>query len=115
MHRLRVATEAEVDKIKAQSDLDQTCKVLALDTAKGTAFAVLRIAVELDPAFYPEGFGAKEIAMFTRDIENYLWAQGSFSYYFNVNPEDMQWISNIKTWGAEQVSKQPELRFKKVL
>ena len=115
MNHLRLATTEEIEKIKATSDLDSTCKVLALDTAMGTAFAVVRLAVEVDPAYYPEGFGIKQIAMFTHDIENYLWAQNVESYYFNVNPVDEKWIQIIKTWGSEQVSKQPDLRFKKVL
>ena len=115
MKHLRLATPEEVERIKSESDLDSTCKVLGLDTAMGTALAVIRVAVEVDPAFYPEGFGMKQIAMFTHDIENYLWAQNVGSYYFNVDPANEQWIHSIKTWGSEQISKQPELRFKKVL
>ena len=115
MKHLRLATPEEIEKIKLESDLDASCKILALDTAMGTAFAVVRIAIEVDPAFYPEGFGPKQIAMFTHDIENYLWAQNVSSYYFNVDPADDKWIGFIKSWGAEQTSKSPELRFKKVL
>lgn len=115
MQHLRLATPEEIEKIKLESDLDSTCKVLALDTAMGTAVAVIRVPVEVDPAFYPEGFGVKQIAMFTHDIENYLWAQNVGAYYFNVNPADEKWISIIKNWGCEQVSKQPDLRFKKGL
>jgi hypothetical protein len=115
MNHIRLATPEEVETIRLESDLDPSCKVLALDTAVGTAKAVIRLAVEVDPAFYPEGFGIKQIAMFTHDIENCLWAQGALSYYFNVNPADEKWVGIVKSWGAEQVSKQPELRFKKVL
>lgn len=115
MNHLRLATPEEIEVIKSESDLDATCKVLALDTAIGTAKAVLRVAVEVDPAYYPEGFGVKQIAMFTHDIENYLWAQNVAAYYFNVNPADEKWVSIVKSWGCEQVSKQPDLRFKKVL
>lgn len=117
MNHIRLATPEEIEKIRLESDLDPSCKILALDTAMGTALAVVRLAVEVDPAFYPEGFGMKQIAMFTHDIENCLWAQGALSYYFNVVPseENEMWIKSIKTWGAQQVSKSPELRFKKCL
>jgi hypothetical protein len=115
MNHLRLATAEEVEKIRLESDLDETCKVLALDTAMGTPIAVLRMALETDPCFYPEGFGAKQIAMFSRDLLTYLWAQNFKSLYFNVNPADTNWIEHLKAEGCEQVSKQPELRFKRTI
>ena len=115
IQRLRLATPEEIEKIKADSDLDPTCKVLSLDTAMGTPIAVIRLGIETDPVYYPKEFGAKQIAMFSRDILNYLWAQNVERFYFNIDATDTNWADHLKAEGCEQVSKIPELRFKRTI
>lgn len=115
MKRLRVATTEEIDSIRLTSDLDPTCIVLALDTPNGTVLSVVRTALEVDPVYFPEGFPDRFKLFFMRDIETFLSAKGALSYYFNVKAEDEQWQSVIKNFGAEQVSPQAEIRFKKML
>lgn len=115
MQRLRSATDEEVEKIRATSDLDATCIVLALDTPQGTALAVIRNPVEVDPVYFPEGASTKLNAFFIRDIETFLSAKGISSYYFNCDPANEVWVEAVKHWGAEQVSTKEELRFKKIL
>ena len=115
MKRIRLATEEEVKRIADTSDLDATCMVLALDTQAGTPLAVVRTAIEVDPCYYPPDFNAKMIAIFTRDVETVLAAKGVPKYYFNVKDTDAHWKEIVKTWGAVEVSTEPEIRFKKVL
>jgi hypothetical protein len=114
MKRIRLATAEEVESIKDVSDLDQGCNVFALDTAAGTGLAVRRMCQEIDPLITP-GWNPRQRSLFIRDIETVLHAQGGTSYYFNVDPDDSEWIGFIKGWGAEQVSPQPMLRFKRTL
>lgn len=115
MNRLRLATPEEVEKIKDQSDLDQTCVVFALDTQKGTALGVQRVATEIDPIIVPKEWDNRSRSIFWRDLETAIWAQGAKSVYFNIAVNDVEWIKVMKNYGAEQVSLQPEFRFKKVL
>jgi hypothetical protein len=115
IQRLRLATPEEVEAIKPNTDLDPTCKVLALDTALGVPIAVIRLAVEMDPCFYPKEFGAKQIAMFSRDIINYLWAQNVERFYFNIDATDTNWANHLKAEGCEQISPMPQLRFKRTI
>lgn len=115
MKRLRVATPEEVEKIKESSDLDPTCIVVALDTAQGTGLAVIRTAIEVDPVYFAPDWNTKMKTFFVRDIETFLSAKGCISYYFNVDKEAEEWIEHVKHWGAEQISKHPELRFKQTL
>lgn len=115
MKRLRLATPEEVEGIRETSDLDPSCIVLALDTQAGTAMAVVRMPVEVDPVYFPAEFSDKLKVFFIRDIETYLSAKGATSYYFNVHAEDEKWIENIKSWGCEQVSETSEIRFKQKL
>jgi hypothetical protein len=115
MNRIRLATQEEVDSIKPNADLDNGCTVFALDTQKGTGLAVRRLCFEVDPMFPAEQWDTKLRAMFTRDLETVMAAQGTERYYFNVNADDEKWIQVVKTWGAEQVSVAPMLRFKRTL
>jgi len=113
--RLRLATPEEVEGIKLRSDLQDGCQIVALNTQAGTPLAVIRLAVEVDPVIFPEGFPDRLKAVFLRDIETHLAAKGTMNYYFNVAASDEAWQAVIKTWGAEQVSPGPEIRFKKAL
>lgn len=115
MNRVRTATQEEIQGIAGYSDLGPGCMVLALDTAEGTALAVVRTAIEVDPVIYPEKLSDRMKAMFQRDIETVLAAQGAARYYFNVHVSNEQMIHVVKTLGAQQTSSEPEYRFVKVL
>ena len=115
MKRIRPATIEEIESIKDRSDLDVGCNVLALETTLGTGLAVRRICNEIDPMISPDAWTLRQRIFFIRDLETVLAAQGVPYYYFNVGADEQPWIDTIKEWGAEQVSKKPELRFKKIL
>ena len=115
MNRVRLATQEEVEKIKPVSDLDEHCVVFSLDAHNGTGVAVRRICQEIDPMVCPDEWNTKLRAMFVRDLETVMAAQGVKCYYFNVAAADEQWQSVVKNWGAEQVSIAPVLRFKRTL
>jgi len=112
MKRLRLASPEEVESIKAESDLDPTCLVVALDIQGGTALAVIRTVCEVDPVFYPKDFSDRMKLIFIRDVETFLSAKGVGSYYYNLPADDTIYHETMKHYGAEQVSKVPELRFK---
>jgi hypothetical protein len=115
MNRIRLANVTEIESIKDKADLDQGCVVFALDTHQGTGLAVHRLCHEIDPMVVPDEWNTRLRAMFVRDLETVLAAQGTSHYYFNVLANDTEWQENVKTWGAEQVSVNPELRFKRIL
>lgn len=115
INRIRVATKEEVEAIEKVSDCNYAFVVLALDTAEGTPLAVVRTVTEVDPVFYPEKLSARMKAMFQRDIETVLAAQGVTRYYFNVHAANESMLSNVKTFGAVALSSEPEIRFVKVL
>lgn len=116
MNRLRVATEAEIEAIRDTSDLDAGCIVGALDTQVGTAKAVFRSCVEVDPVYYTEQMSPKVRLLFMRDIETYLLGKGVPYYYFNIQATETEYIETMKkSFDAEQVSPVPMLRFKKVI
>lgn len=114
INRIRVATPEEVATIEKNSDC-KGCMVLALDTPEGTPLAVIRTAVEVDPVIYPEKLSNRMKAMFQRDVETVLAAQGVQSYYFNVHASNERMLEAVKTYGAVEQSTEPEIRFKKVL
>jgi hypothetical protein len=124
MNRVRLATQDECEAIKATADLDPTCTVFALDTPKGTGFAVRRIATELDPVIAAPDWDMRARTLFFRDLETVVWSQGAPSYYFNVHAplpdspeatENQNWINFLVKWGAQRTSTAPEFRFKKNL
>jgi hypothetical protein len=115
MKRIRLATPEEIESIKPVSDLDEGCTVMALETHKGTGLAVRRVCQEIDPMIPASDWDTKLRAMFTRDLETVLAAQGVKYYYFNVAADDIAWQDVVKNWGAEQVSIAPMLRFKRTL
>lgn len=114
INRIRLATPEEVETIKATADC-AGAQVLALDTPEGTPLAVVRTAIEVDPVIYPEKLSNRMKAMFQRDIETVLAAQGAFKYYFNVHASNQPMLDAVKSWGAVQQSTEPEIRFVKVL
>jgi hypothetical protein len=117
INRIRVATLEEVKSIESVSDCQVGCTVLALDTPSGVMKAVIRNAVEIDPVIYPEpdNLSMRMRAMFWRDLETVLAAQGASKYYFNVHVTNKAMCDTVKTWGAVQQSTEPEFRFMKVL
>ena len=115
MNRIRLATPEEIESIKSTSDLDTTCSVLALDAQSGTAFAVVRTPVEVDPVYFPDGWTDRLKAMFMRDVETVLSAKGATSYYYNIKTSDTEWIHAVETWGGQRTSTAEEYRFKKLL
>ena len=114
---LRAARPEEIEKIKASSDLGPGCAVAALDTPNGPILAVVRHAWEVDPMYFPEGCDDRHKAMFLRDISNYMFGLGAPSYYFNIHASDAfkPFREAVVARGAEQVSTEPEIRFKKDL
>jgi hypothetical protein len=115
INRIRVATPEEVKGIAEHSDLGPGCTVLALDTPEGVAFAVVRTVVEVDPVLYPEKMSARMKAIFQRDVETVLAAQGVQAYYFNIKADNEGMLAVANTLGAAAMSVGPEIRFKKVL
>lgn len=116
MDGIRLATPEEVEQIKAESDLGPGCTVLALGTTN-PILSVLRQVYEHDPIFY-NGASPSKKAMYAWGVENCLRFQGVPFYYFNI-PASEEFADYRKlvteTWGAQQVSKEPELRYKKAL
>lgn len=116
MNRIRLATETEIAAIKDCSDLDIGCQVVALDTQQGTTTAVFRLATEVNPVHFPKGMSTKLKLLFMRDVETTLWSKGLTHYYLQIPAADDEYIDAMtKTFGCEQVSPTPELKFKKIL
>jgi len=110
INRIRVAIPEEVKSIQDKSDCTG-CTVLALDTPEGVALAVIRTALEVDPMIYPDGLSDRMKAMFVRDVETVLAAQGAAKYYFNVHASNEKMLDYAKHYGAIQQSTEPEIRF----
>lgn len=115
INHVRIATPAEIEKIRAQADLEMPCQVLALDhTADQASLAVVRQAIELDPVFFGQANNMQK-ARFIYALEERLMGAGIGVYYFNVAESNKEWQDTIRSWGAEQVSPGAELRFKRLL
>lgn len=114
INRIRLATPEEIQTVAKDGDCEG-CSVLALTTPDGTPLAVVRTAVEVDPMYFPEGLSDRMKAMFIRDIETVLAAQGVRKYYFNVHTSNEKMINYSEHYGAIKTSTEPEFRFSKVL
>src|SRR5271156_499102 len=112
--RIRVATPEEVEVIMSTKD-GRGGSVLALDAPEGTLSAVVRTLIEVDPVLYPDCASIRTKTVFQRDIETVLAAQGVLQYFFNIHASNESMLSVAKTFGAVQISTEPELRFMKVL
>jgi hypothetical protein len=115
LQALRPATPEELKEIAPEADLTFASSVYVLDSESGKTFAVVRQCYEIDPII-TKGNDAgrrKLLAMF--GLETGFTMLGIPEYYFNIHPEDAEYIALIKKLGAEQVSTEPELRFKKVI
>ena len=118
MKALRPATSEEIAKIEAGSNLDQNCKIVALDTPKGPILFVVREAVtEVDPVHMPEGYNAHHFGAAIRDISNFLLGRGVTHFFFNLHADDASadYRTFIEKWGARRVSTAPDIRYRKNL
>lgn len=118
MDNLRLATAEEIAKLQLTSDITPQTTVVAFDNAQTGQpdFAVLRQVFEVDPMLFADGTNSRRKAMFVWALENSFRIMGTpQAYYFNVLASDETWQGVVKTWGAEQISAAPELRFKKLL
>lgn len=112
MDTVRLATEEEIEPIKAICDLGSATSVI---TYGGKDFAVFRNSFELDPVIFASETTTKRRALFLMNIESALRLQGFKEIYFNIKADDEVWMDLAKHWGAEPTSPTPEIRFKKVL
>lgn len=112
MDIVRLATPEEVEGIASDSDLTSASSVI---TFGGKDFAVLRSCMEIDPMhFHPDSTTQRRL-IFAMNLETMLRLNGVKEVYFNVPVSDEKYIKVLETWGATPTSKEPELRFKKVL
>lgn len=112
MDAIRYATPEEVEAIASTSDLTSGSQVI---TYGGKDLAVIRQCVEIDPMhFHPDSRTMRRL-QFAQNLETWLRLQGVKEIYFNVPVADEAYIKVLETWGATPTSKEPELRFKKVL
>lgn len=108
LEKIRLATAEEVEAVATESNLTPMCRVLKL----GEMTAVWRVSHELDP-FIPGKASLKEQMKFIWGIENILKGSGVTEYYFNVPADDTTYHNALKEhFGAEQLSKQPDFRFR---
>lgn len=112
MDTIRKATPEEIAVFADRSDLTPTSDVL---TYGGKDFAVIRTCTEIDPMFFAEDSSVNRRAIFAMNLESILRFQGVREIYFNVPVTDEKYIKVLEHWGASPTSKEPELRFKKVL
>lgn len=113
MEGIRLATQDEIAKIQAESDLSHATTVLTWPLEKPMT-AVIRNCIELDPVFYNDNISQRK-AMFVWAIENMMRGMGMSAYYFNCPADNTAYQEVLQSWGAENISKQPEFRYKKVL
>lgn len=112
MDTIRKATPEEIANFADRADLTPSSDVL---TFGGKDFAVIRTCTEIDPMFFHESSNVNRKAIFGMNLESILRFQGVREIYFNVPATDEKYIKVLETWGASPTSREPELRFKKVL
>jgi len=112
MDSIRFATPEEVEDKQHMMDITPTSSVI---TFGGKDFAVIRDCRELDPMIFAEDTADKRKLFFLTNIETALRLQGTKEIYFNVDADDEVYINVLKHLGAENISRKPQLRFKKVL
>jgi len=119
MEGIRLATEAEIERIQKESDLGPTSSVIAWGKpeAPDTIIAVQRLATEIDPLYW-SGASANKKRMFMWGVENMMRYVQVPAYYFNIQDTDefkdfRELVMAME--GTEQVSKQAEIRYKRTL
>lgn len=117
MNILRAATKEEVEKIQSNADLGPTTYVVALDSPEGAILATVRLCYEVDPVYFPEGTHPRLKTVFMRDVSHHLQGKGAPNFYFNIpaSEEFAEYRAAVTRLGAEQISNEPELRFKRNL
>lgn len=112
MDKIRTATPEEIAAIASVSDITPTSEVL---TFGGKDFAVIRRCVEIDPMHFHEESTTSRKMIFALNLETVLRLTGVTEVYFNVAAKDEAYRKVLDTWGAEPISQEPEIRYKKVL
>lgn len=112
MDAIRLATPEEVAAVAASSDLTSTSTVVSFG---GKDLAVIRQCYEIDPMYFHPESNIRRKLLFAMNLETSLRLQGAKEIYFNVPVTDERYIKVLDTWGAVPTSREPELRFKKVL
>lgn len=112
MDTIRKATPEEIAEFADRADITPSSDVL---TFGGKDFAVVRNCTEIDPMFFSADSNTHRRMIFAMNLESILRFQGIREIYFNVPVVDEKYIKVLETWGAEPISLEPELRFKKVL
>lgn len=110
MEPITLATPEQIKEISATSDLTNASSVFKYKDAT----AVLRLATELDPINFGT-LSTRERLVFAWGLENILRMNGTQCYYFNVSADDTEWRKNIESFGAENTSLTPEIRYRKAL
>lgn len=112
MDKIRLATPEEIEHIQSGMDITPASTVV---TFGGKDFAVVRIVQELDPVIFAEDTSDKRKLLFLMNLETALRLQGSTEIYFNLPADDKAYLAVMEHWGAEEKSKTPVVRYKKVL
>lgn len=115
MKKLRYATPEEIESIRSEADYNHSAIVLAQDTPQGPILSVIKQLIVCDPVKYPEGCEDRYKLLSQNNVENFLMGKGVNEYYFNIHASDEMepWRKVAINYGAEQVSKAPEIQFKK--
>jgi hypothetical protein len=111
MDIIRLATEPEITPIAADYDITPLTTCI---TFGGKDFAIVRNCNELDMRF-GDDTGDKRKLLFLMNMETAMRLQGMKEMYFNLPASDQNYQAVMKHWGAEPISTEPMIRFKKVL
>jgi hypothetical protein len=112
MDVIRLATVDEVNPIADKLDITPTSTVV---TFGGKDFAVHRICRELDQFVFDPETSDKRKLFFLTNLETALRLQGVTEVYFNIPAADTVYRNVIERLGAEPISPEPMIRYKKVL
>ena len=114
MDSIRFATKEEVDSIRAESDLQPGCIVLAFDNEKTGKpdLAVIRQCIEVDPVLFSDETSTRRMTLFMWTLAQHLRLTQAPSFYFQTAVTNEKWQQVAKTFGAIQISPEPEFRFK---
>jgi len=112
MDIIRLATPEDIVDIADKMDITPASTVV---TFGGKDFAVVRAVTELDPMIFAPDTGDRRKLLFLMNMETSLRLQGVKEVYFNIPADDEDYKRVMEHLGAENISEQPMLRFKKVL
>ena len=116
---IRLASNEEIASIATKSDLDFRVpgQVMAFDNHSSNKpdFAVLKQVFEVDPVLFDSETSNKRKALFMWSLMNHLRLNGIPVVYFQIAADDAEWQKSAQSFGVEQVSIVPELRFKLTL